>query len=877
MHITDLFRHWVHGLFASGALLREKYEAFRKLLEHDNRCHELTAELQQIHHGDIMADFTAVEAKYVELSSHVAKVVDHLLRLDPPRYAPLARYFKEIDSRIKLGLAPAQGPISPPFVLGFNEVTPDMQTLVGNKALRLATAVNELKLPVPEGFVVTSNGFNYFIAENHLRSEIDGRLSTVDIGSTASLERVSGELTAMVEQAAVPEPLAAKISKGVLALQERDPDALRLSIRSSGVGEDGRCSYAGQYASVLNVPASGVLDAYKRVIASKFSAHSLFYRIYHGEIDREAPMAVLVMKMVDAKASGVVYTRDPTDADAGADADNLLIYSLWGLGGLLVGGAAAPAVIKVSRSQPHHPQRQTEAMQESKAVTAPEGGTRITACDEPLPASFALSDELVADLAEGALRLEGRDGLPQDVEWCVDHGDRLFILQARPLGVGGAAEEDAESLSGNGFVPSFRRKPDHHEIRQAIHNPVLLAGGIRASGGIATGIVHNVEKEGSLDGIAEGSVLVARNALPDYVTVLGKAAALVTDTGSVAGHLATIARELGIPALVNTGSATEVLATGRIVTVDADSRTVYEGRAHVPELSRKPAAGASGLPESPVAKRLAEALELISPLNLVDPKADDFAPEGCRTFHDILRFSHEKSVMEMFSLGKGGSRRAKGAKRLESDIPIVVYVLDLGGGLDSAAAEKREIDGGDIRSLPFGALWKGLGHPGIYWRPDVVHFDWKEFDRVSGGIVKPDSIQFGSYAVVSGDYLNFHIHFGYHFVVVDTLCTPEPEHNYLALQFAGGGAKASSRLMRVRFLEEVLSRLGLKTETTGDLIDAQLKRCGREEMMKTLERIGILLGCTRVLDMDLKDGSRVDELVERFFRGDYALSPLSRR
>jgi pyruvate,water dikinase len=372
-------------------------------------------------------------------------------------------------------------------------------------------------------------------------------------------------------------------------------------------------------------------------------------------------------------------------------------------------------------------------------------------------------------------------------------------------------------------------------------------------------------------------VLVAKNALPDYVTVMGKVAALVTDTGSVAGHLATIARELGIPALVNTGSATEVLASGRIVTVDAGSRTVYEGRARVSELFPGPGGRASRLAEGPAARKLAEALELISPLNLVDPKADDFVPEGCRTFHDILRFSHEKSVMEMFSLGKGGSRRVKGAKRLKCDIPIVVYLLDLGGGLDPAVAEKREINGEAIRSLPFRALWRGLGHPGIYWRPDVVHFDWKEFDRLSGGFVKHDSIQLGSYAIVSGDYLNFHIHFGYHFVVVDALCTPEPENNYLLLQFAGGGAKVSLRIMRVRFLEEVLSRLGLKTETTGDLIDAQLMRCGPEEMMKTLEKIGILLGCTRVLDMDLKDDSQVRELVERFFRGDYALSPLSRR
>lgn len=855
MHINDLIKFWAYRLFAPGVHLKGKYEAFRQLLEHDRRCHELIAELQQFSCGQIKIDFTGVEARCRELSSYVSEVVESLVRLHPIRYAGLLKYFNQIDSNIKLTLSPAEDSFSTPFVLGFAEINPDMSALVGGKALRLATAWNTLNLPVPKGFAITSNAFNHFIEANHLRAEIDRRLSTVDIGSNVSLERESHELMEMVLNASVPEAVALEITEAVHGLQQYAPEIPWFCVRSSGVGEDGRRSYAGQYSSVLNIPASGIVPAYKRVIASKYSARSLYYRIAHGDIDRATPMAALVMQMVNAKVSGVVYTRDPTEADA----DALVIYSLWGLGKLLACGAVTPATTRVSKVRPLCPESQSGALQKVKAVPSPQGGTRIVPCNESQAASSALTFEFLMNLAEWALRLEEFSCLPQDIEWCMDHRNELFVLQSRSL----VAKVPAENVVNGNFFQ--------------INNPVLLSGGVRASGGIASGVVYNLEKEADLGAIPDGAVLVARSGLPDYVTVMGRITALVTDTGGVAGHLVTIARELGIPALVNTRSATEDLASGRIVTVHADNRTVYEGLVENLQLPARPPGGTILYAESPANRKLERVLEYISPLNLLDPSADHFAPHGCRTFHDILRFSHEQSIMEMFSLGKVGSRRARGAKRLRSDIPMVVYLLDLGGGIDEVVAGEKEVHPDAIRCAPFKALWKGLSHPDIYWDPEVVHFDWKELDRLSHGFVKSDSIQLGSYAIVSGDYLNFHIHFGYHFVVVDTLCTPESEHNYLKLRFAGGGAQTTSRYMRVRFLEDVLSHLGFKIERKLDLIDGQMNRNEQEQMMKSLEMVGILLGCTRMLDMALKDSSQVDEMVSRFLGGDYSLSPLSSR
>jgi pyruvate,water dikinase len=269
-------------------------------------------------------------------------------------------------------------------------------------------------------------------------------------------------------------------------------------------------------------------------------------------------------------------------------------------------------------------------------------------------------------------------------------------------------------------------------------------------------------------------------------------------------------------------------------------------------------------------------LGYISPLHLVDPQAESFAPEGCKSFHDILRFAHEKGVHEMFSLGDKGGRRARGAKRLTSAIPISMYLLDLGGGLSEEAGMKKEVDVDEVTCIPLQAVWRGLSHPEIYWDSRVRHCDWKELDRLSAGIMSRDSRLLASYAILSRDYLNLNIHFGYHFVVVDALCGREFKNNYMMLRFAGGGAGAHSRLLRVAFLERVLSHFGFKVEKTGDLIDAQLTRQDRRTLEKNLEMLGQLLGASRLLDMALTDGAQVDEMVEKFLDGHYDLSPLGR-
>ena len=181
----------------------------------------------------------------------------------------------------------------------------------------------------------------------------------------------------------------------------------------------------------------------------------------------------------------------------------------------------------------------------------------------------------------------------------------------------------------------------------------------------------------------------------------------------------------------------------------------------------------------------------------------------------------------------------------------------------------------EVVSAPFRALWKGFGHPDLYWDPKLRHFDWEEFDRISAGIVPLESL--GSYAILSSDYLNLNIHFGYHFVVLDTLCADDYYNNYIMLRFAGGGAQLHSRSLRVKFLGEILAGLGFRIQIKGDLIEAQFTKDDKVAIEAKLENIGLLLGCTRLLDLALKDEKDVEPLVNRFLSGDYDLSPIGKR
>jgi pyruvate,water dikinase len=846
MYVTKLFKHWTYHLFSPGTLLREKYEAFKSLLRHDKRAHEAMAELEEIYHNRITVDLKVIEKKYDELSRCVSGMIENLTQMCPASYLTLGDYFKKFDFYIRFMFSSSEFDSSPPFTIPLKEISPETNALVGGKALNLGIIKRDLELSIPEGFAVTTKAFHYFVEFNKLREPIDEKLGEVDIHSTASLDEISSELVNMILSAQIPPDVENAILHALEKLQREKGAEVKMAMRSSAVGEDGPSTFAGQYVSVLNLSNDNILDAYKEVIASKYSSRALYYRINHGFSDAETPMAVLAVEMIDAKASGVMYTQDIDYPDSNA----LNIHSVWGIGELLVGGEISPDVICVSKERmPRILQKKVGDKPKQRVISKSDATTIIPVPDEKRH-SFSLQDSAALKLAEWGMKLEELYKGPQDVEWCIDDMENIFLLQSRFLKT---QETTHQSLECN---------------FEDITHPVLVSGGERASAGIGAGRVFRVERTSDLENLPEGSVLVARNASPHYVTVMGKLNAVVTDMGSTAGHFASVAREFGVPALLNTRIATGNLDHGREVTVFADGNVVYDGI--VQSMLKDPCAKKNLISDSPFMRKLRYIMSFISPLKLVDPQDPSFAPEGCRSLHDIVRFSHEKAVKEMFFMGDKRSGKLKGAKRFVSEIPVLFFVLDVADGLKQKAADAKEISIEDVVSVPMRALWKGLSHPEIRWS-EFSHFDWSEFDNIvmSGGVIGKESPLLASYAVISNDYLNLNMRFGYHFVILDSICADHSEENYILFRFSGGGADFHRRSLRANFLDKILRRLGFEVDKKGDLIDAQLNGTDRSTTEQRLDMTGRLLGATRLMDMYLKDDSMVEGFVRDFMKGRY--------
>jgi pyruvate, water dikinase len=847
MLLKNLFRHWTYQVFSPGTVLREKYEAFKSLLENDKCAHEVMAELEEIYHNQTKVDFRFIEAKYAQLSTCVLQIIANLLKMCPTHYQSLRDYFKKFDSYVHFMLAPPAYDFAPPFTYSLAEIPSEGLILSGGKAFNLATIGRNLQLPIPAGFVIATSAFYYFIEFNNLRSLIDDRLAQLDINSTVALDDVSHEIMAAFIAAQVPAGIEQEIRAAYADLQKTSGLSTKVAMRSSAVGEDSQSSFAGQYRTLLNIGPDAICDAYKKVIASKYSSNAIYYRINYGLTDIETPMAVLALEMINAKANGIIYTENIEDRRA----DQMKIHATWGLGELLVSGKVSPDVFTVSKDKNPRIIDKHIAVKSKQMINSPNGMTEVKPLEGGKRSQPSLPDKSALVLADYGLKLEDYFNEPQDIEWCLDEKDRIFFMQSRPLRKG----EDNPNQS--------------HECNfENFENAKIISGGDAASAGIGAGRVYKIDHTTSLENLPQGSVLVAQNASPRYVKVMNRLNAVITDTGSTAGHFSSVAREFGVPALVNTGNATTNLTHGGQVTVHADGKAVYEGI--LQPMLDSPCAGRDLISDSPFMRKMKSVMSFISQLELVDPGADNFTPEGCRSLHDIIRFCHEKAVKEMFHIGDRRLRKIGGAKKLVSDIPMSFYVIDVGDALQENSRNQKSVTINEIRNLPLKALLKGLSHPGIQWS-DFTHFDWAEHDKIvmGGGIISPEDAMFASHAVISRDYMNLNLRFGYHFVIVDTLCSKQSEDNYILFRFSGGGADFDKRMLRADFLGHVLHRIGFEVIRKSDLIDAELKGQSIDTLAVKLDLIGRLLGATRLMDMYLKDATAVEGFVEDFMNGRY--------
>ena len=246
MLIANLFKYLTYQVFSPGTLLREKFEAFKSLLEHDKCAHETMAELEEIYHRQRVVDFTVIQKKYQRLSRCVNDILDNLFTMSPTRYLSLRDYYKKFDFYIRFILAPPNYRFSPPYTLWLEDATLKDGERVGGKALNLARAAKDLSLPTPAGFVVTTHAFYYFLEYNNLNTPIREALAEIDIESPDSLNTASQRLFDMIAAAEMPPAVRDAVLEGYGHLEDQRQRAVPVAVRR-GVARGGSRTVRGRW------------------------------------------------------------------------------------------------------------------------------------------------------------------------------------------------------------------------------------------------------------------------------------------------------------------------------------------------------------------------------------------------------------------------------------------------------------------------------------------------------------------------------------------------------------------------------------------------------------------------------------------------------
>ncbi len=437
-------------------------------------------------------------------------------------------------------------------VVWFDEVSKQDIPLVGGKGANLGEMTGA-GIPVPQGFIVTAAAYFDFIEKSGIRSKIKSLLDPVDVHDSRQLQDNAAKVQELVVEAKMPPEIAEEIRKAYVKMGKG-----LVAVRSSATAEDlPEASFAGQQATFLNIEGEDeVVKAVQKCWASLFGARAIFYREEQGFEHFKVGIAVPVQHMVQSESAGVMFTVEPTTSDK----SKITIEAVLGLGEMIVSGDVTPDHYTVSKADMKILEKEVKA-QEWKLVRDPTAGgddpnVKINLTSEE-QAKQKVTDTEIVQLARIGQQLEDHYDFPQDIEWATEKG-KIYIVQTRPVTT---IKEEAGAA---------------HDIDA----PVLVSGAA-ASPGVAHGPVKIVPDPSQIDKVLEGDVLVAEMTTPDFVPAMKRASAIVTDRGGRTAHAAIVSRELGIPCVVGSETATTTLKDGQIITVDGSNGKVYDGAIEV--------------------------------------------------------------------------------------------------------------------------------------------------------------------------------------------------------------------------------------------------------------------------------------------------------
>ena len=450
------------------------------------------------------------------------------------------------------------------WVRWFSELSNKDVSIAGGKGASLAEMYNN-HFPVPPGFAVTAQAYDYFIEKSGLRNTIMAILKETDVDDTAMLDKNAKKIRQLIEEASIPDDLKNEVieayeildidkkkfhgaSGGALAILKNSHEPPFVAVRSSATTEDlADASFAGQQETFLNVKGNeSLIHFVKKCFASLFTARAIYYRKKKGFFHEQSYISVIIQKMIDSQKSGVVFSKNPLKNDG-----TIVIEAVFGLGEGIVSGMISPDHYVLSKD--------LEVLERSVSdkkialTRSSSGKTEQVTLRPEISTRDVLTGHELKMLGNYAKQLEEHYGKPQDIEFAIDN-DGIYIVQSRPITT--QSKEHETEIEGN-----------------------VLFSGLPASPGIASGIVKIIHSLDELSRIHKGNILVTKMTNPDMVVAMAKSAAIITDEGGATSHAAIVSREMGIPAVVGTRIATHKLKEGDVVTVDGFTGRIIEGKA----------------------------------------------------------------------------------------------------------------------------------------------------------------------------------------------------------------------------------------------------------------------------------------------------------
>lgn len=448
---------------------------------------------------------------------------------------------------------------SPKYTLWFKEISKKDVPLVGGKNASLGEMIGELSLKginIPDGFALTTEAYWYFLRENKIEEKLKEIFEKFRSQSIKSLQETGKEARSLILKAKLPEDLKKEIIGAYNTLsQNYNQDNVEVAVRSSGVCEDAPTdSFAGQFETYLNVSGKeNLFKAIKKCLASSFTDRVIAYREEKRISHLKFALSVGIQKMVrsDLASSGVIFTLDTETGFPNV----VLINSIWGVGEMIVKGKITPDefyIFKPTLKQGYKSVIiKNLGRKTKKYIYSKNGGLKEVNISKKEQLKFSLTEEEILKLAKWACLIEEHYKMPQDIEWAKDgKTNQLFIVQSRPETV---------------HTPKIGEFYQEYEIKTK-KKPVLTGSAIGDKIGIGkVRLIPNISKIGEFQ---KGEVLVTRMTDPDWVAIFPLASAIVTDEGSKTCHAAIVSRELGIPCIVGAKTATKILKTGQIATID---------------------------------------------------------------------------------------------------------------------------------------------------------------------------------------------------------------------------------------------------------------------------------------------------------------------